>query len=75
VAVDQLRSRRAVVPGQQSNALYGNTVRGKNRHERVSHLPGIQSCPSPAFFVIARNARITLFGLKGVPTLDAKTGP
>jgi hypothetical protein len=36
---------------------------------------GIQSCPSPAFFVIARNARITLFALKGVPTLDAKTGP
>jgi hypothetical protein len=31
--------------------------------------------PESRFFVIARNARITLFALKGMPTLDAKTRP
>ena len=30
---------------------------------------GTQSSPSPAFLVIMRNARITLFAVRGVPVL------
>ena len=36
---------------------------------------GTQSSPSPAFLVTVRNARITLFALRGVPTVDANTSP
>src|SRR5690242_13743880 len=36
---------------------------------------GAQSFPSPAFSVIVVNARITLFALSGVPTVDEKTRP
>ena len=36
---------------------------------------GAQPCPSPAFSVSVRNARITLFALSGVPTVDEKTRP
>ena len=37
--------------------------------------PGTQSSPSPAFLVMMRNARITLFAERGVPVLEAKTKP
>lgn len=41
----------------------------------MPHLAGDPVLPSPAFTVISRKARITLFALNGVPTLDAKTRP
>ena len=34
---------------------------------------GTQSSPSPAFLVMMRNARITLFAVRGVPILEVKT--
>ena len=36
---------------------------------------GAQSGPSPAFLVMIRNARMTLFAVSGVPTLDVKIRP
>jgi len=36
---------------------------------------GGQSFPSPDRSVIARNERMTLYALSGVPTVDAKTRP
>ena len=36
---------------------------------------GTQSSPRPAFLVMMRNARITLFAVSGVPTREAKTRP
>jgi hypothetical protein len=37
--------------------------------------PGDPVLPSPVLSVRLRNARITLFALSGVPTLEAKTRP
>jgi Ni,Fe-hydrogenase I small subunit len=40
----------------------------------VPHLPGCPVLTEP-FLVTIRNARIALFAVRGVPTLDAKTRP
>ena len=65
VAVDRLSGGLAVVSGQQGDALDGDAVRGQDRYQVCLISRGTQSGPSPAFLVIARNARITLFAVKG----------
>ncbi len=75
VTVDRLSRGRPVVFGQQGDILHGNAVRGQDRHEGVHHLPGRPVLTEACSLGDRRNARITLFAVRGVPTLDAKTRP